>query len=67
MYAYVRNSPLRFIDFFGMYTCDGTRAFCARVEAAYEQIQKAAAAAQKGSDQQMQLNKVLKFLGKRVR
>src|ERR1022692_500765 len=64
MYTYVRNNPLRFIDPFGMYTCDGTKAFCARVKAAYGQTQKAAAAAEKGSDQQKQQNKVLTFLGK---
>jgi RHS repeat-associated protein len=64
MYAYVRNNPLRFIDPFGMYSCDGTRLFCGRVEMAYKQIQQAAADAEKGSDQQKQLNKVLKFLGK---
>lgn len=56
MYAYVRNNPLRLVDPTGMYTCDGNKEQCRRVESAYNQI-KAAAAKDKG------LNKVLEFLG----
>jgi RHS repeat-associated protein len=56
MYAYVRNNPLRLVDPTGMYTCQGNKDQCRRVESAYNEI-KAAAAKNTG------LNKVLEFLG----
>jgi RHS repeat-associated protein len=64
MYAYVRNSPLRFVDPTGMYTCHGSTPDCDRIKKAYKSAQDALASAKKGSAQYNQLSSVLKFLGK---
>jgi uncharacterized protein RhaS with RHS repeats len=63
MYAYVRNTPTRFTDPTGMYTCGGTKSQCASFKAWLANVRKAADSFKDGSKQRGALEKILSFYG----
>lgn len=63
LYAYVGNDPLNKIDSTGMYTCDGSKTECKKIEMAVQKIRDASTSKLLTKTEQTQLTKVANTIG----